>query len=490
MKKILMTLLFSAFVAPMAFAYVAPKTKHPEPIYARIKVHCTQFPKVGQIDVSDADNNTRSRWSVGTEGLDRNYATFSKYKEYLGPLGVCWARFQSGWAKCEQKKGVYDFAWLDECVDGAIQQGVKPWLSLSYGNPLYCKGGATLKSTVWTDEPTMKAWRNYVRATVRHYGDKVMTYEVWNEPDGQKANTPAIMAELLINTAEVVRKENPKAKIYALGLASPNINFAKGVLDILKERNKLHLIDKVSFHAYYPNPDNSTSSIIAFRNMVRSYSKDLDVVQGESGCPSTYEFGSAMKYNEWDEYKQVKWDLRRMANDFAMNIPSSIFSLVDLQYPYMQQSFGLVRVNLMHEPQYKRPSYYAVQHFTRLLHDGIQPFELKHTAFHNREIQSVGLANKSGEIVGAMLWFSDLVPTNSLDKENVSIVLHNFAVEDMVYVEPITGFVHDLSSIITRGANEVDIAEGANGAGNLRCAGLPLWDAPILLIKRSELKLQ
>ena len=63
MKKILMTLLFSAFVAPMAFAYVAPKTKHPEPIYNKIKVHCTLLPKVGQIDVSDADNNSRSRWS-------------------------------------------------------------------------------------------------------------------------------------------------------------------------------------------------------------------------------------------------------------------------------------------------------------------------------------------------------------------------------------------------------------------------------------------
>ncbi len=490
MKRTLLTLVLAAMVVPSVFAYIAPKTKHPEVVYNKIKLHCTLLPKIGQLDASDSDNASRSRWSVGTEGLDRNYATFSKYKEYLGPLGVGYARLQSGWARCEQKKGVYDFKWLDEAVDGIIAQGVKPWLSLSYGNPLYCGGGISLKSAIWTDEPTMKAWRNYVRATVRHYGDRVTTYEIWNEPDGQKANTPAILAELIINTAEVIRKENPKATILALGLASPNISFVKGVLDILKERNKLHLIDKVSFHAYYPNPDNATTSIIAFSNTVRSYSNDLDVVQGESGCPSAYEFGSAMKYNEWSEYKQAKWDLRRMANDFAMNIPSSIFSLVDLQYPYMQQSFGLVRVNLMHEPQYKRPSYYAVQHLTRLLHDGIQPVEVKCQAFTNSEIKCVGLANKSGEKVGVMLWKSDLVPTDNLNKENVSVTLVDFAVEDLVYVEPITGYVHDLSSVITRGANEVDIAEGANGAGNLRCAGLPLWDAPIILIKKSEIKLQ
>ena len=89
-----------------------------------------------------------------------------------------------------------------------------------------------------------------------------------------------------------------------------------------------------------------------------------------------------------------------------------------------------------------------------------------------------------------MLWKSDLVPTDNLNKENISITLLDFAAEDLVYVEPITGFVHSLSSVITRGANEVDIAEGVNGAGNLRCAGLPLWDAPIILIKKSELKLQ
>jgi hypothetical protein len=41
---------------------------------------------------------------------------------------------QCGWAKCEQKPGVYDFAWLDEVVNDALAQGVQPWLEVSYGN--------------------------------------------------------------------------------------------------------------------------------------------------------------------------------------------------------------------------------------------------------------------------------------------------------------------------------------------------------------------
>ena len=64
-------------------------------------------------------------WSVGCETLDRDYGDFQAYKPYIGELGVTSARIQSGWAKCEQKKGRYDFAWLDTIVDGMLEEGVR-----------------------------------------------------------------------------------------------------------------------------------------------------------------------------------------------------------------------------------------------------------------------------------------------------------------------------------------------------------------------------
>lgn len=481
MKRVVIALLLIAFVVPATMAYVPPKRKHPEVAYKKFKEHHTMLPKVGELDVSNLDRSNRTRWSIGCETLDRDYATFEGYKHLLGPLGVGWARLQSGWAKCEQQRGVYDFAWLDEAVDGVIAQGVKPWLSLSYGNPVYSKNGKTLNSSIWTDEATMEAWCNYVRATVRHYGSRVMMYEVWNEPDGNKSNTPEIVAELLIRTAEIIRKENPKAKILAFGLCAPKIKYMQPVMEILKSRKKLHLIDCVSYHTYYPNPDNATAGVLAFRDMIHGYSKDIDIFQGESGCPSILEFGHAMKYLEWSEFKQVKWDLRRMANDFAMNVPSSIFTLVDLQYPNMIQSFGLVRMNLLHQPMYKRPSYYGVQHLSSLLTDDLHAVELKCDCYCNREVRCVGIANKENEVIGAMLWFSDLVPTDQLDKESVSMTLHNFDVASLVYVEPITGYVHDLRPVITRGAKD---------GGNVRISGLPMWDSPIFLIKKSAVQMK
>lgn len=482
MKKFILTAMVLAFTIPTTMAYVTPETKHPEVAYREFKLHHTMLPQVGRLDVSSEDRSNRTRWSIGCETLDRNYATFSKYKDFLGPLGVGWARLQSGWAKCEQKRGVYTFEWLDECVDGVIAQGVKPWLSLSYGNPIYSKDGKTLNSSIWTDEATMTAWCNYVRATVRRYGKKVMMYEVWNEPDGNKKNTPEVVANLLIRTAEVIREENPEAEILAFGLCKNNMcEYIAKVLDILKKQKKLHLVDRVSYHVYFGNPDNATERIKALRETVQSYDKRLDIFQGESGCPSILEFGHALKYYDWSEFKQVKWDLRRMANDFAMNVPSSIFTLVDLQYPNMIQSFGLVRMDLLHRPMYKRPSYYGVQHLTSVLTDDLHAVDLKFVAHGDREIKCIGLANKEGEVIGAMLWYSDYNPTDQLDKDNVSMTIYDFDVPSLVYVEPITGYVHDLRSVITRGGKE---------GGNVRFSGLPMWDSPIFVIKKSALNLR
>ena len=480
MKRLFLTLLISAFVVPMALAYIPPKTTHPEVAYNKFKMYHTLLPQVGQLDVSNPDNANRTFWSIGCETLDRDYATFANYKHLLGPLGVGWARLQSGWAKCEKQQGVYDFAWLDEHVDGVIEQGMKPWLSLGYGNPIYSEHGTTLHGAIWSDEKTMTAWCNYVRAIVRHYGDRVMMYEVWNEPDGK--NTPEVCANLLIRTSEIIREENPKAEILAFGLHTNGMcEWMKKVLDILKKKKKLECFDRVSYHVYFDNPDNATARIKELRALVKSYNERLDIFQGESGCPSILEFGHALKYKEWSEFKQVKWDLRRLANDFANNVPSNLFTFVDLQYPNMIQSFGLVRMNLMHEPMYKRPSYYGIQHLASLLTDDVHAVELKFEAHCNHELRGYGIANKNNEIIGAMLWFSDRTPTDQLEKENISIVMHDFSIKDLVYVEPITGMVHNLRPVVTRGSNE---------GGNTRLSGLPMWDSPIFLMSKSVLKIK
>ena len=107
-----------------------------------------------------------STWSVGCETLDRDYAKFSVYKDYVGELGVKHGRLQSGWAKCEKQKGIYSFEWLDSCVYGLNEQSVKPWICLCYGNPVYGSEiglGAGVAALAYNEE-AMAGWLKYVEA--------------------------------------------------------------------------------------------------------------------------------------------------------------------------------------------------------------------------------------------------------------------------------------------------------------------------------------
>lgn len=473
--------LFAATMLLLAALTSVSAQKKPYSVtWKNFNTYSTRLPEVGKLATKPADGTGDSRWSIGCETLDRDYADFSQFKKYVGPLGVGYARIQSGWAKCEPEKGKYDFAWLDEIVDGLNAQGVRPWMCLCYGNPLY-GADRNLGSGLFMTDEVMKAWRKYVRETVKHYGDRVVMWEIWNEPNLRSKNNPEIYAEMLIATAEEIRKVDKKAVIIGFGLSGVPLAWPREVMEILKARKKVDLIDMVSFHPYYPNPDFATTDIIALDSLMKSYSPKIKLFQGETGCPSILEYGHAMNHYEWSEYKQAKWDLRRMANDFNLEIMSNIFTMVDLQYDNMLQSFGLIRMNLLKKVVYLRPSYYAVQNMASLLTTEVFPFELEVSHNCPREISIVGVKDDSGKAVGAMLWYSDQMPTDVLEKDNVNMVIKGLELNDPVYVEPITGKVHEMKSLILRG--------GKSG-GDIRLTGFPMWDSPVFIMERKSVSLQ
>lgn len=77
---------------------------------------------------------------------------------------------------------------------------------------------------------------------------------------------------------------------------------------------------------------------------------------------------------------------------------------------------------------------------------------------------------------GTMLWFSDQIPTDQLERELVSLTIDGLSLKEAVYVEPITGRIYDLSCVILRG--------GMSG-GKIRFSRLPLWDSPIFIMEKS-----
>lgn len=474
MKKIVLTLAVLAALPVLCSGALKKSVT-----WENIKAHPAPLPVLGELVPVASQLDAPSFWSVGSETLDRDFADFEQYKQYMGETGVGYSRLQSGWAKTEKKKGKYDFAWLDAQVDGLLAEGIHPWICLCYGNPIYSDHGIDLGAKLFPEGPVMDAWVRYVKACVKRYKEKVTMWEVWNEPDGsKKLDSYPEYAELFLNTAKAIREVDLDAKIAAVGACTPDRKYIRQVMEIIRDAGRLDLVDYVTYHAYWPTPERVAPAVEELRKDMKAFSPHIGILQGETGCPAQLEYGHAMNSIEWTEYSQAKWDLRQSLTHFGLGVPYSFFTMVDLNYGWMLQSFGLIRMNGRKEPVYKRPKFYAVQHVTSLFTPELKSAEMHVECNVDKELKVVGI-EKEGKKIGCILWFCGERPGNSLERKLVDIRIKDLDIEDPVYVDMLTGNVHDLSGIIVKNKREV---------GSLGFNGLPLWDSPVVVIDRSAVR--
>ena len=444
--------------------------------WKKLKESGPELKQIGCFAVRHAKDIESSMWSVGCETMDRDYAVFDNYRDYVGELGVKHGRLQSGWAKTEKEKGVYDFEWLDAHVNGLREMSVAPWMCICYGNPIYGSNlrlGSNLKELTGSAE-AMDAWLKYVEALITRYKDTVKAWEIWNEPYSQE--NQEVYAQLIIPTAEVIRRIQPDSTIMVNPAQTEEA--IRLVLDPLKDAGKLELVDRINYHPYYDNPDSFAPKLDALQKLIASYSPHMKMYQGETGCPSILEWGHALAHHPWTEYSKAKWDLRSMAVQHVRNIGYSIFTMVDLQYFNMLQSFGMIRMNLEYKPVYKRPSFYAVQHMVSFFDYTVKPIgELEHNSDSSREI-TVGGFEKEGSPV-LLVWFKDQVPSDDLEWDPVDLTVKNTTFQDPVYVEMITGKVY-----------EIPEANRKTADGNTTFLKLPVWDSPVVIAERAQIDLK
>lgn len=482
MKKFLFVLALSLTVS---FAAWGGKS-HESVVWAKIKGYTAHLPFIGYINPHPSSLTEPSWWSVGCETLDRDFANFDHYKAYLGETGVGYARLQSGWEKCEKRKGKYDFAWLDTIVDGVLEEGVHPWMCLCYGNKLY-SGDSNLGACFPAEGEAMDAWLRYVKAVVKRYKGKVTMYEIWNEPD--RDEHPELYGVLFARTAKAIREVDSQVKIAAFGAISPEHIYIMKAMETIAQENAVKYIDYVTYHAYWPTPERISPYVVKLQQGMQSYSSSIKLLQGECGCPAQLEYGHALYGFEWTEFSQSKWDCRNMLNHFGLGIPYSVFTMVDLNYGWMLQSYGLLRMNLRSEVQYKRPKFFMVRNVTSVFRHDIKARE-DDMIFVNspRQVRKFAL-EKEGKSIGFAIWFCDGIPSGDYQRENINVSVGDFGLKDPVYVDLLTGTVHSLNTIIADQAFPNPEAAPQNKQYPVTCAfeGLPVWDAPIVVMERSEL---
>jgi hypothetical protein len=459
-------------------AVLCQTNAHAEEVRSGESVLVEPLQKIGLIRPRHSKDIQASNWSVGAETMDRDMTIYDNWKQYLGSLGVKKARIQSGWQKTERERGKFDWAWLDAIVRDMVAQGVEPWMTLCYGNTLYPGSGSTgLGSKPPSEGEPLAAWCRYVDAVVARYGDVIDEWEVWNEPKGGATN----YAPFLVATSETIRKRQPKANIIACATVRIDIPLATGTLDVLKNEGKLDLVNEVTYHPYSVNPDDIYGKVAELRRLIFGYSKKITIRQGENGAPSQRgSFGAIADY-DWTETRQAKWALRRLLGDLGRDIPSSYFSICDMDYGKKINYKGLLKTNADKTVDHPKQAYAAVQHLTAVFDNSVIRIDDFNASVRGNAIEAryevFGYRTVEGSSI-ITVWRSDKPPTDAVAYEPVTLELPVLKLVEPVWVDLRTGEVCALPKNACERKGE-----------RLIIKSFPVYDSVVLLAEKSALSI-
>ncbi len=447
---------------------------------------------VGKVQSRSAKEITSSWWSVGGETIDRDFTVYRHFKQYLGPLGAKSLRIQGGWAKCEKTPGVYSWEWLDEIIDDAVSQGVRPWVEFNYGNPVYPGGGDTGLGGGFPSSPeALAAWDRWVRALVERYKDRVNEWEVWNEPDLNNRGTAPVDSyiDLYLRTVGIVRELQPHARLYALALAH-TAEYAEQFVAGMKDRGRLEMIDAITIHGYPRNPDD-TALVDRLRAYIAPLGHPIQLRQGETGAPSRYQENFALRNITWTENTQAKWNLRRMLAYRAKEVPFNLFTMSDMHYTQGNNTSGnpdgvlrmnykgLVGTNPDQTVSHVKLAYYAAQSVFAIFDDAlVRRASYPFTSTALRGLALSGYERQPGGAQVVAYWFNDAPPDEANGVTRIDLVLPKGAFTDPVVVDLRTSTVYALPK-----------DRWTQDAAGATFRGLPVYDSPMLIAERSALGL-
>lgn len=340
-----------------------------------------------------------SRLGIGFEKLDRDAFDPEKAYDKLAAVGIKWVRIQSGWAKTEKVKGIYDFAWLDSIVDNLIARGMIPWMCMCYGNPLYTEDAKEVFGAVGCPpihtEDEKAAWHNYCAATAKHFKGRVNHFEVWNEPDGKWCWKHGVNATELgrfnVDTSLALRAGNPD--VYVIGGSICQSSTSIAYLQEAFQTGMADAIDGLTFHEYTYRETNVAQKVRAFKGLFALHGKQIDIIQGESGSQSRPFGYGALRLGGWTPRKQAKQLLRHTMADLLADVKfTSFFSCLDMMEALngtvgdkaSYQDYGYFGIlgadfdeNGFATGDYTpKPSYYALQNLAALLGGNLKTIDL------------------------------------------------------------------------------------------------------------------
>lgn len=432
--------------------------------------------QIGTIKPRTANEISGSNWTLGCETLDRDFADYQEYKEYIVPLGIKTIRLQAGWAKTEKVKGKYDFGWLDTIIDDATGRGLNILLETGYGNPAYEGGGGhDLSGGFPTSPVALAAWDRWVETMASRYKGKIRDWAMWNEPDNNPMHKPADIAAFNIRTAEIIKRIIPDARIGGLSLASSSPQLLESCLKALAEKGKVDLFQWFIYHGYEYNPDSSYQKVEALKATLARYSTQARMRQGENGAPSETAYKFALRNHPWTESSQAKWNLRRMMGDLGHDVESAVFTICDFNHTGREiNRKGLLRATADKKVEKIKLAYYSVQNCVAVFDNTLERVKQPSvTVKYDKATASYVYRHKSTGQHIIVLWDNSATPDDAFVTRPAQVEVKDFTIKESVWVDLVSGRIYEIPA---------DSVSTKDGATHFR--DIPLYDAPVLVMEK------
>lgn len=228
--------------------------------------------------------------SAITREPNKHGSEFNDRKEIMSlteEAGMGFIRTGFKWADVEAEKGVWNWEIQDTIVKDAEKNGVRI-LALVHRPPL--------QTWAYPAHEHLDEWLVFLDKLVDRYGDYIIDWEIWNEPNVVSGKywpqdaLPNEYAELVIESAKLIKKKQPESTVLLGGLATGKKADAFGLWEGLFSLGVLDYVDGVAFHPYEYPAHKLFSFDNKLKNLIAKYSNDKEELWiTEFGRHSPYE---------------------------------------------------------------------------------------------------------------------------------------------------------------------------------------------------------
>ncbi|MFH0962602.1 MAG: hypothetical protein V2A58_01175 [Planctomycetota bacterium] len=257
----------------------------------------------------------------------------------------------TGWTKAEPEKG--KFVYDDDGLELVLSTGVKVLATLGgYGVPEWAKQhdpkDPDAIALAAGQAISIEDWKDYVRAMVRHYKDRIRHWEIWNEPR-QCGISPEHYFRLCKEAYTLIKAEDPEAFVVGGGGLYYRRQPSDPYIEKLFSLGALEYMDAYSFHGYFMGAGDPWKFGEGLRELMVKNGKVVPLWDSEWGkqCNTfrriSYYGGQHRGGDPTYSYRTaVNMSVRHELSERALGVEASFWFLLDKYSPIRNNSGGLM----------------------------------------------------------------------------------------------------------------------------------------------------